>query len=309
MTFAPRYLALALLVLALGGCRAEIVHDLDEPQANQILDVLNRRAIGARKSRVTRGSAATYTVSVARGDAPRAWRVLREHNLPRPKTKGVGELFGNVGLVPTATQERALMHQALAGELSRTLQRVDGVRDARVHVVLPEKKPFASGDSKAPEPRASVLLKVGKHAPLTAGEVKRLVAGAVDGLDEKRVSVVIVKAPAAAGGKQHEAPRLASVGPFDVAPGSRGPLLATLIALLVLLGAMVVLALLALRRARRARDEAASAAAAAPGAGRTDPRGTSGAGFSVDLDSSLSLVSRAVGRPTVGGATRSRHER
>ena len=234
VTFAPRYLALTLLVLALGGCRAEIVHDLDEPQANQILDVLNRRAIGARKSRVTRGSAATYTVSVARGDAPRAWRVLREHNLPRPKTKGVGELFGNVGLVPTATQERALMHQALAGELSRTLQRVDGVRDARVHVVLPEKKPFASGDSKAPEPRASVLLKVGKHAPLTAGEVKRLVAGAVDGLDEKRVSVVIVKAPAAAGGKQHEAPRLASVGPFDVAPGSRGPLLATLIALLVL---------------------------------------------------------------------------
>ncbi len=277
----------ALLILALGGCSVEIIHDLQESQANAILAALNSRGVDGDKLRVAQGSKASYTVSVGRSDAVTAWRVLREQNLPRPQRQGLGEVFGKTGLIPTATQERALMHHALAGELSRTLQSVDGVLEARVHVVLSTRDPLAPTDQPLPGPKASVLVHVGAQPPLQAAQVQQLVAGAVKGLKPSAVSVIFIKGSGAkkrAGGAA-SAPALARVGPFAVAASSRGALLATLIAGVMVIVVLTLAVLVVLRRGRRI-----AAQAAAEGA-RED-----GSLSMARLDSSLGLLSRSMTR-------------
>lgn len=272
-----RAMKCSFLLLLLGACSVEIVHDLDEPQANAIVAVLQRHGVAVEKTRRESGRTATYTVQVRRADAPRAWQLLRERNLPRPATAGLGDVFKAGSLVPTAAQQRALMRHALAGEITRTLQSIDGVQQARVHIVLPRRDPLAPRDQQSRGSRASVLLKITRPEVVAADDIRRLVAGAVEGLAAKDVSVVLLGA-ATADKKAETGVATVPVGPFAVAASSRGGLVATLlagIALILLLGLGVLVLALRLRRARR------SSAAAAP---------------SPALEASMGLIERSFDR-------------
>jgi type III secretion protein J len=188
-----RLLSLILATAALAGCsREEILHDLDEPQANEILVVLDEGGVAADK-RHDDGADAGWTVSVAGADAARAQRVLADRQLPRARPPGFGDVFGKGSLVPTATEEHALYLHALAGELSRSVESIDGVVEARVHLGLPQPDPLRPGER--PPPRGAVLVKCRPAAcdavrELEAG-IRALVSGAADGLDPSAVSVVI----------------------------------------------------------------------------------------------------------------------
>ncbi len=130
-----RTLAAVLGVLAV-GCSAQVQHGLDERQANEIQTVLLERGFRARK-RVEEGRPPTWAVEVEPADAPDAVRVLAELGLPRPRPAGVRELL-KPGLVPDPVEQHALLLEAQSGELSRTLEAVDGVVSARVHLVRPQ---------------------------------------------------------------------------------------------------------------------------------------------------------------------------
>lgn len=104
-------------------------------------------------------------------------------------------------MVPTPTEERALYLHAVAGELARSVEAVDGVVTARVHLALPPVDPLRTGP--APAPRAAVLVKARPGArprvePLAPG-IQALVAGAVAGLDPGSVSVVVTEGAAVVG--------------------------------------------------------------------------------------------------------------
>ena len=101
-------------------------------------------------------------------------------------------MLSNKSLVPTPQEERMRYTAAVAGELEKTLEAVDGVIDARVHLVLSQGGGPA-GDRVTAE-KASVLLKytAGRDGapPMTEQEIASVVAGAVDGLDAANVAVV-----------------------------------------------------------------------------------------------------------------------
>ena len=59
--------------------------------------------------------------------------------------------FAQASLVPTATEERVRAAQALSGELSRSLERLEGVLDARVHLSLPDAREAPLDGSAARE--------------------------------------------------------------------------------------------------------------------------------------------------------------
>jgi type III secretion protein J len=241
-------MALGIAAALCAGCSVDILHDIPESQANEVVAVLQREGVQADKERTTEGSSASYTVSVRRGDAPRAWRILRQKHLPRPKEQGLGEVFGNLGLIPTATQEHALLRHALAGEIARTLNSIDGVRQARVHVVLPDRDPLAPPGAVRPEPRAAVLLKVDSTLDLPEDDVRRLVAGSVEGLSPKAVNVVFSRTNPAE--SSDGAAALVTLGPFHVAAESRPKLTAALVGAIVLLLALALAVLFLLRHNR-----------------------------------------------------------
>jgi len=276
-----------LAALSLAGCRVVVIHELKEEEANAILAALNREGIAADKVRTGGGGArALYGVEVGRADAVTAWKVLRKKNLPRPRTEGLGEVFGSRGgIVPTSTQQQALMRHAVAGELSKTLQSVEGVVQARVHVVLPARNPLAPRDAPRPGARASVLLRVEGKPPLTEDQVRKLVAGGVSGLSAQSVSVLVVRSRPEQTTTTGAAARLARMGPFTVVASSRTPLLVTLI---VGLGLMLGASLLALLLLWKNRGLALAQRRSAVLEGEV----------SRDLESSLSLLDQSFSSTT-----------
>jgi type III secretion protein J len=190
-----RAIAFALSLAALGGCAGEeILHGLAEPQANEVVVALDEAGVAASKKR-EEGADAGFTVSVASSDAARAQRALAERSLPRARPAGFAEVFGKGSMVPTPTEEHALYLHALGGELSRSVEAIDGVVEARVHVGLPQPDPLRPGERG--RPRAAVLVKCRPRscAAVRALEdgIRSLVAGSADGLEPAAVSVVVAE--------------------------------------------------------------------------------------------------------------------
>ena len=224
MTVPRRVLALALLS-SLSACGDDVLlHRLDEGQANQVLVALGDAGIAARKARD--GDETTFEVAVRPSEAARARGILSARDLPRTRAPGFSDLFGSAGLVPSPLEENARYLHALSGELSRTVEALDGVVAARVHLALPFPDPLRP-EARRP-PRASVLVKCGPGArgrlEEQADGLRRIVAGAAEGLEPSSVAVVVTESAP-------PAPR-----PPD-RPASRSWLAGSALALAVVLGA------------------------------------------------------------------------
>ncbi|MBX3250036.1 MAG: secretion protein [Myxococcales bacterium] len=238
-----RAVAWALALTAALGCEATLEAGLSEGEANQMIVALHAQGVGATKE--SEGPEGRYRVRVTNDDVARALDVLRDEGLPRRDAPGFAEVFGQPGLVPTATEERARYVAALGGELSRTIAAFDGVVEARVHVAVPERRRLAL-DEAPPTPRASVFVRHRAEPPDEAA-IRALVAGAVEGLAEDAVTVVVQRTsqpatPADAG--------LAQLGPIAVSRGSATILKAVLGAAFLLHLVLAAALVIAWRRRR-----------------------------------------------------------
>lgn len=247
----PRRVSLALACALVAGCgETSVVQGVSELEANRAVSALDRAGIAARKEadEAAGGGGATFHVTVGASEAAQAMSVLAAHELPRREEPGFSESYGARSLVQSAAEERARGAQAIAGELARTIESMDGVLDARVHVALPEPSDLLVGDAGAPRPTASVFIKYAGAQPYDEAQVQRLVASAVEGM--RREDVTVVGASRALPAAATEA-RLAWVGPIAVARGSAAMLRNVLVALLASNVVLVGLLLAVLRRVRR----------------------------------------------------------
>jgi type III secretion protein J len=258
------------------ACTTDLLHDLDEPSANAAVTALEGAGIAAEKTpaeAAASGAAPRFELRVPSRQTARALAVLAEVGLPRAVRSGFAEIYARPALIPSAFEERARFVLAATAEVERTLESVDGVVSARVHLVPEEPEPSAlDGRSRSPA-RAAVLLHVRPGVPrLPITDIQRLVAGSIPGLDPSAVVVVETpSAPQARADTRGDAPpegappgptdALARLGPFQVARNSRGPLALTAVLTLLALGTLAVLLLVTLRR----RD-ASSAIEVPPGA-------------------------------------------
>ena len=126
-------------------------------------------------------------VLVPYGQAARARTLLAQKGLPASARAGY-ELFdqmGSMGL--TSFMQEVTRLRALEGEIARTIQALDGVAGARVHLVLPEAGSFRR---ERREPSGSVLLRIDGRWQASAGQtVRHIVAAAVPGMKVEQVSV------------------------------------------------------------------------------------------------------------------------
>ncbi len=128
------------------------------------------------------------TVTVNYGDTARARMLLAEKGLPESANSGY-DLFDKVGSFGlTSFMQNVTKTRALEGELARTIQSMDGIRSARVHLVLPDTSSLRSQQQKA---SASVVIRT--DMPTDTGPaqaIRHLVAAAVPGLKVDNVTVL-----------------------------------------------------------------------------------------------------------------------
>ncbi|HXJ22824.1 MAG TPA: secretion protein [Polyangia bacterium] len=263
-----RVWGIAVLAWVVAGCSTSVLHGIDERAANEATAALERAGIGAEKvadDALAGGPAgATFTVRVTSGDASRAVDLLHALGLPRQPRRGFAETYGQPSLIPTPSEERARYLNATAGEIEKTLETIDGVVSARVHLALEEQDPLSLDGKPREESRAAVLLKARPgSAPIAERDVQKLVAGSVAGLEPTAVGVVVT--PAAEPQEPGGVP-LTPLGPLRISAGTRPVLIAALIAVLALLGVLAAL-LLVLARRLAALEQATPAATSGPSTG------------------------------------------
>ena len=137
------------------------------------------------------------TILVPADQVTKLRMALAQDNLP---AAGVGyEIFDKTDTFGTTAFVQNINHlRALEGELSRSIQTIEGVETARVHLVIPERQVFAQQEQP---PTASVVLKTRRR--MDKGQVQaiqHMVAAAVASLGADRVAIVDDRGNLLAGG-------------------------------------------------------------------------------------------------------------
>jgi type III secretion protein J len=183
-------LAAALL---LAGCdkEATLHSGLGERQANLVMAALLDAGITCRK---TPGEEGTWNVLCSEAKFAQAVNLLERQGLPREPRQGIGEVFKKTGMISSPSEERIRFMDALAQDIARTISMIEGVVDARVHVVLPENDPFARN---ALPSSAAVAIRSRWNADITdlVPSVKALVKNAIEGLQYEKIQVTIFRDP------------------------------------------------------------------------------------------------------------------
>lgn len=183
-------LAVFSSLLFLAACTSELYSKLSEPDANEMLSVLLANNIDAEKQA---GAEGTFNLVVNDDEVLRALDVLRNAGLPRASRENMGQVFAKSGIVSSPFEERVRYIYALGEDVAATIQQIDGVLTARVHIVMPEKAEL--GQEIKPS-SAAVFIKQRPNVDLDflVPQIRRLVSNAIEGVTFDNVTVVLVEA-------------------------------------------------------------------------------------------------------------------
>ncbi len=162
--------------------RETLYSGLDSEDVNRIGAVLSE--IGIKFDVNEAGNA----VLVDYGKTAQARMILAEKGLPKSGKSGY-ELFDQMGsLGLTSFMQQITKTRALEGELVRTIQQLEGIKSARVHLAIKDEGTFRNKDD---QPSASVVIRsLGKPTEATAMAIRQIVASAVPGLHLDHVTVM-----------------------------------------------------------------------------------------------------------------------
>jgi flagellar M-ring protein FliF len=190
--------ALGALFMNMGRPNALLYSNLDLKEAGEITRALDQANI--RYEAKGDGS----TLMVARDEVASTRLLLSGKGLPTAGSVGY-EIFDQTSVVGQTDFVQQLNRQrALEGELARTIQSLEGVTSARVHLVLPKKELF---EDEIQQASASVSIAVGAREPTPdqVRAIQNLVAGAVPNMKPDRVTVVDQHAKTLSGGSEGDA--------------------------------------------------------------------------------------------------------
>lgn len=176
------------LTLAACGGKVDLMGAIPEDEANEVISALLQAQVPAEK--VT-GKEGMVSVRVPSENVGQSLELLRERGLPRERYAGMGQVFKKEGLISSPLEERARYIYALSQELSQTLSKIDGVLNARVHVVLPER---GVGGESGVSSTAAVFIRYqdGYNLEILQPQIRRLVTNSIPSLTADNVSVILV---------------------------------------------------------------------------------------------------------------------
>jgi len=172
------------LIMQGGGEQKTLYANLDPIEANQIAQRLDSQGVSYTLSEDG------TTITVAGDRVPELRMAMAAEGLPSSGSVGY-EIFDNQDTLSTTNfVQRVNQIRALEGELARTIRTMQQIKNARVHLVLPQRELF-SRESR--EPSASVQLALSSRSKLQPEQVvaiQQLIAAGVPDLTPNRISVV-----------------------------------------------------------------------------------------------------------------------
>lgn len=174
--------ALWLVFWSQGQSYSTLYSQLSERETAQVVDALTAAGIPHKLE----GSG----VSVPEAQVREARMKLAAQGLPQSDALGVELIQKDTGFGTSQFMEGARYQLAMETELARTIVKVQGVQNARVHLAIPHQTSFIRDHRR---PTASVLLQLYPGRRLESGQVgaiSHLVAASVPELEAGDVTVV-----------------------------------------------------------------------------------------------------------------------
>ena len=157
--------------------------DLDPSAASEIVEGLQSRAIKYKLEDAGR------TITVPKSDVYDARLSLASSGLPQGSGSGY-EILDTNKMGWTDFVQKLQYRRALEGEIARTIEALDEIVQARVHIVIPEPSLFQEDEKPT---TASIVVKLRSGASLREPQVQgivHLVAAGVEGLQPDNVTVL-----------------------------------------------------------------------------------------------------------------------
>ncbi|AZC51679.1 Type III secretion bridge between inner and outermembrane lipoprotein (YscJ,HrcJ,EscJ, PscJ) [Pseudomonas chlororaphis subsp. piscium] len=185
------YGCLILLCLMLVGCRQpSLLEGLDQQQVNEVISVLQRNNITATK--VDNGKTG-YSVNIAQADFSAAVDLLTLYSLPSKPRVEIAQMFPADSLVASPRAEKARLYSALEQRLEQSLNTLEGVVSARVHVSY-DLESGESGRKVMPiHVSALVVHERDRDNQLLTTDIKRFLKNSFSAIDYEHISVVLSK--------------------------------------------------------------------------------------------------------------------
>lgn len=160
-----------------------LYRNVESAEAGEIIDNLAEQKIPYKLSE---GGTA---ILVPAKDLHQIRMTLASAGLPKSGIIGY-EIFDQTNLGMTEFLQKVNYRRALEGELSKTISRLEEIKSARIHLVIPEDRLFKEDKQ---DPTASVVLYLNKNKPLSQNQVEGiiyLVASSVEGLTTDNITVL-----------------------------------------------------------------------------------------------------------------------
>jgi flagellar M-ring protein FliF len=175
--------AIWLVMWSQGPNYTVLYGNLSERESGQVMDALTAAGIEYKLS-------PSGAVSVPEAKVQEARIRLATQGLPQSDAMGIEMIQKDSALGTSSLMENARYQSVLETELARTIVKVQGVENARVHLALPKPSVFVRDEHKA---TASVMLQLYPGRVLDQGQVAaivHLVASSVPELAASDVTVV-----------------------------------------------------------------------------------------------------------------------
>lgn len=188
-----RVLAAVLLTFMLSACNDEnLLFNLTQEQANQVLAILQQHNISAKKDGNLK---AGYTVSVGESEGTAALSIINQYQLPWAADVQIGQAFPESSLVSSPNAEQARVLSLQEQRLEQSLRMIAPVVNARVHVSYPSFNNDTSGKKATVHVGVLISYKGEIDDNLFISQIKTLIKNSFDDVRYENISVVLFPAP------------------------------------------------------------------------------------------------------------------
>ncbi|WP_052044882.1 type III secretion system inner membrane ring lipoprotein SctJ [Candidatus Arsenophonus nilaparvatae] len=182
------YLSIIWLLLLLTGCHEqELLKNLDQNQANEVIALLQQNNIDAYKKESAKSG---YIIYIEKEDFIPAVDLINRYGLPRKPRLEIAQMFPSDSLVSSPLAEKARLYSGIEQRLAQSLHSIEGIVTAHVHISYELNSIESKKEQKY---HVSALIKYNdtiKDVNLLINDIKRFLKNSVNGVSYDDISVV-----------------------------------------------------------------------------------------------------------------------
>jgi len=181
------FIALCFLLTA---CDQELLKNLDQRQANEVLAVLQQANITAKKQD---GGKLGYSVQVAQADFAKSVELLKSNDLPSKPRVEIAQMFPADSLATSPRAEKARLYSGIEQRLEQSLLVLPAVIKARLHISYDVESSASRQETAPAHVSVLVVYRNADDEAVLINQIKRFLKNSLQSVNYDDISVVLAK--------------------------------------------------------------------------------------------------------------------